>query len=101
VPGYDLLGWLRHKATDGDIDLVAAIESLQDGCGCSTNRGVTGGVFLLDRGRVDQWAPVRIRDIVARCEPDIGALDGSLRTPRVVVPPNKCWRKFLKLSSQF
>ena len=89
MSSYDLLGLLRHKAADCDVDLVATIESLQDSCGCSTNSGVTGGVFLLDRSRGKQGAPVMVRDIVARCEPDIGAVDGSLRTPRVVVPPNK------------
>jgi hypothetical protein len=38
---------------------------------------------------------------VAGFEPDIGVVDGSLRAPRVVVPPNECWRKFLNLNSQF
>ena len=28
-------------------------------------------------------------------------MDGSLRTPRVVVPPNKRWWEFLNLGSQF
>ena len=60
MSGYDLLRWLRHKAADGDVDLVATIESPQDSCGCSTNRGVTGGVFLLDRSRSNQGAPVTV-----------------------------------------
>jgi hypothetical protein len=38
---------------------------------------------------------------VAGCEPDIGAVEGSLRTPRIVVPPNKRQRKSLNLDSQF
>jgi hypothetical protein len=60
VSGYDVLGLLRHKAADGDVDLVATIESLQNSCGCSTNSGVTGGVFLLDRSRSNQGAPVTV-----------------------------------------
>jgi hypothetical protein len=60
VSGYDLLRLLRHKAAHGDVDLVAAIEGLQHSCGCSTYSGVTRGVFLLDRSRSDQGAPVGV-----------------------------------------
>jgi len=89
VSGYDLFRLLRHKAADVDVDLVATIESLQDSCGCSTNSGVTGRVFLLDRSRIKQGFPGSVWDIVAGCEPDVGAVKGSLGTPRIVVPPNK------------
>src|SRR5436190_12935128 len=60
VSGYYVLGLLRHKAADGDVDLVTTIESLQDSCSCSTNSGVTGSIFLLDRSRSKQGAPVRV-----------------------------------------
>jgi hypothetical protein len=46
--------------SDSDVDLVATIESLQDSCGCSINRGVTGGVLLLDRSRIKQGVLVNV-----------------------------------------
>jgi hypothetical protein len=60
VSGYDLLGLLSYKTTDGNVDLFATVESLQDSYGSSTNSGVTGGVFLLDGSRSKQRAPLRV-----------------------------------------